>query len=273
MLQLDSAYGNFANAAALRYNTGETNLLEKTSAEAKQGLLKIQLRQNEAEISETYNLLKAMLNTQEDFSILSSASNEPLVFSGIPDTAKLNSNPSLQLLYQNVAVAQQNKKVETAQAMPDFSIGYFNQSLTGVQSINGQDVYFDRNKRFQGLTAGIAVPLTFMSNASKVKSLELQKQVMQKEADNGKLLLHAQLQNAITQYNQQLAQYNFYRNSNLNNSTVIINTANLNYRSGNIAYMEYLQALQTASDIQLGYLQTINQLNQSVITINLIINK
>lgn len=273
LLQLDSAYSNFANAAALRYSTGETNLLEKTAAEAKQGLLKIQLRQNEADIAETYNLLKAMLNTPEDFTIAAATVYEPLAFSGIPDTAKLNSNPSLQLLYQNVTVAQQNKKVETAQALPDFSIGYFNQSLTGVQSINGQDVYFDRSKRFQGLTAGIAVPLTFMSNAAKVKSLELQKQVMQKEADNGKLLLHAQLQNAVTQYNQQLAQYNFYRNANLNNATVIINTANLNYRSGNIAYMEYLQALQTASDIQLGYLQTINQLNQSVITINLIINQ
>lgn len=273
LLQLDSAYSNFANAAALRYSTGETNLLEKTAAEAKQGLLKIQLRQNEADIAETYNLLKAMLNTPEDFTIPTATAYEPLAFSGVPDTAKLNSNPSLQLLYQNVTVAQQNKKVETAQALPDFSIGYFNQSLTGVQSISNQDVYFDRSKRFQGLTAGIAVPLTFMSNASKVKSLELQKQVMQKEADNGKLFLQVQLQNAVTQFNQLTAQYNFYKNSNLNNATVIINTANLNYRSGNIAYMEYLQALQTASDIQLGYLQTINQLNQSVITINLIINQ
>ncbi len=273
LLQLDSAYGNFASAAALRYSTGETNLLEKTSAEAKQGLLKIQLRQNEADIAETYNILKAILNAPEDFSILSPTTYEPLAFSEIPDSAKLNTNPSLQLLYQNVAVAQQNKKVETAQALPDFSIGYFNQSLTGFQSINGQDVYYDRSKRFQGLTAGIAVPLTFMSNASKVKSLELQKQVMQKEADNGRLFLQVQLQNAVTQYNQQLAQYSFYKNANLSNATVIINTANLNYRSGNIAYMEYLQALQTASDIQLGYLQTVNQINQSVITINLIINQ
>jgi cobalt-zinc-cadmium resistance protein CzcA len=271
--QLDSAYGNFANAAALRYNTGESNLLEKTTAQAKQGQLKIALTQNETDIAVTYNLLKALINLTGDFTIRPASVYEPLTFDGELDTVKLNSNPSLQLLYQNVALAQQNKKVEAALALPDLSVGYFNQSLTGTQNINGNDIYFDRSKRFQGLSAGISVPLAFPGSMFKVKSLELQKQAVQKEADNTKLLLQSELQGAISEYQQRLTEYAFYKEINLNNADVILNTASLNYRSGNIAYMEYLQALQTAGEIRLGYLQAINRLNQSVININLLINQ
>ena len=37
--------------------------------------------------------------------------------------------------------------------------------------------------------------------------------------------------------------------------------------------IEYLQALQTATDVQLSYLQSVNQINQSIVNINFLINK
>ena len=273
LLSLDSAYSNFVNAATLRYTTGETNLLEKTTAETKQAQLKIQLQQNESDLTATYNLLKALLNTPDNFSIAAPQIVEPLSITANIDTSQLSNNPSLKLLYQNALIAEQNKKVETASVLPDFTIGYFNQSLTGFQTVNNQEIYFDRSKRFDGFNIGLAVPLTFFSNASKVKSLNLQSQSLQKEADNNKLLLQSQLQNALLQYNQHLTQYNFYNTSALQNADAIINTATLSYRSGDIGYMEFLQALQTASEIQLSYLQSINEINQSVIQINFIISK
>jgi cobalt-zinc-cadmium resistance protein CzcA len=47
----------------------------------------------------------------------------------------------------------------------------------------------------------------------------------------------------------------------------------LGYRTGEISYVEYLYALQTATDLQLNYLKSIQQINQSVININSIINQ
>ena len=52
-----------------------------------------------------------------------------------------------------------------------------------------------------------------------------------------------------------------------------MNTATLGFKSGNISYIEYVNALESATDIQLKYLQSINQINQAIININLIINK
>lgn len=270
---LDSAYADFVKASALRYKTGETNLLEKTTAETKQGQLKITLLQNENDAKAVYASLKALLNYNTDFVLSALQTFEPLVISEKMDTALLAGNPSLKLMYQSAVVAEKNRKVEYAQAMPDLSIGYFNQSLTGVQSIDGQDIYFDRHRRFSGINAGIAVPLTFFSNAARVKSFQYQQQALQKDADNRKLQLQAELQNAFLQYNLSVAQYNYYRSTALPNAGVIITTAKTAFTSGAISYVEYLQALQTSTEVQLGYLQTVDQINQAVVHIYYLINK
>lgn len=270
--KLDSAYADFVKASSLRYKTGETNLLEKTTAETKQGQIRLMLQQTESDIIATYASLKAALNVKEDFAV-NEAAPEPLNISGTVDTALVSNNPSLKLLYQQAIIAEKNRKLETAMVLPDFSIGYFNQSLTGVQTINGQDVYFDRSKRFTGINAGVTIPLTFFSGAARAKSFGYQKQALQKEAENEKLALQAQLLGAFQQYNQAVTQLNYYKSTALPNAGTIINTAKIAFNSGDIGYIEYLQALQTSTEVQLGFLQAVNQVNQSVININYLINK
>lgn len=57
------------------------------------------------------------------------------------------------------------------------------------------------------------------------------------------------------------------------NADEIINAAKLGYSTGDISYVEYLFALQTTTDIQLNYLKSIQQVNQSVINIYSLINQ
>lgn len=273
LLQLDSAYTDFAKASALRYQTGESNLLEKTTAETKQGQLKLVLLQTESDQSAAYASLGALLNTEETLQVSDVNELAPVTISATLDTSLISNNPSLKLLYQNALIAEKNKKLELAQALPDLSIGYFNQSLTGYQTVNGQEIYFDRSKRFTGINAGIAIPLTFFSNAARVKALDYEQQSLQKEAENGKVELQAQLQTAFQHYELSLASYTYYKTTALTNANTILSTARISFNSGAISYIEYLQALQTATDIQLGYLKTIDDVNQSVISINYFINQ
>jgi cobalt-zinc-cadmium resistance protein CzcA len=51
-------------------------------------------------------------------------------------------HPAIQSLYQDAIIAEQTKKVEKAQGLPDFTIGYVNQSLIGFQTINGAGTIF-----------------------------------------------------------------------------------------------------------------------------------
>ncbi|MBN8695596.1 MAG: CusA/CzcA family heavy metal efflux RND transporter [Bacteroidetes bacterium] len=272
LLHLDSLYVDFVNAAGLRYKTGETNLLEKTTAETKRGEISLLVKQNETDMLLTYTSLKAWMNASEDFTISNNGDFQPLTISTI-DTSLIANNPSLKLLYQDAVIAERTKKLEVAQTLPDFKVGYFNQSIIGFQNTEGNDVYFDAGKRFTGFNVGVSIPLTFFSNTAKIKSLELQKQSLEKTADNAKLQLQAQLQNTFQQYNQNLSRFTYYKTQALPNAALIISTAKLGFSSGGIGYVEYLQALQTATDVELNYLQSVNQLNQSIININLLINR
>ena len=90
---------------------GETNLLEKTTAETKRGQLSQLLKQNETDFATAYNSLKTLMNTSEDFTITVNENWQPLVLSSSFDTTLIANNPSLKVLYQQSVIAEQNKKV------------------------------------------------------------------------------------------------------------------------------------------------------------------
>lgn len=270
---LDSLYSDFVTAAELRYTVGETGLLEKTTAATKKGQVSLMLQQTEREMNAANVSLKSLMNSNEQFVVQEEANFQPATLVLSLDSSLVNDNPSLKWAYQQAVIAEQNKKVETASTLPDISVGYFNQSLIGMQTVNGSDVFYDANDRFDGFNVGISIPLTFFSNASKIKSMDYKYQALQKEAESEKLNLQTQLQNAFQQYNQYLSQYNYFETVALPNAETITNTATLSFKSGDIGYIEYLSALQTATDSQLGYLQSVNQLNQAIININFLINK
>jgi len=270
---LDSLYSDLVRASALRYKTGETNLLEKSTAEAKHGQLLLLLNQNRTDAAIAYSSLKTLMNSKEEFTIAAKGDFSPMTLSNAFDTTLIANNPALKLLVQEAVIAEKTKKVEVASALPDFNVGYFSQTLIGSQNVDGSEVFYGGDKRFQGFNVGIAVPLTFFSNAARVKSLDIRQQALKQEADNGRLVMQNQLQNAFKQYEQDVAHYEYYRNSVLPNAEMIISTAKVGFRSGDIGYIEYLQALQTASDVQLNYLQSIDRVNQSIININFLTNK
>ena len=273
LLGLDSLYNEFIRVANLRYKTGDTKKIEINTAETKKGEINLIAQQNEVYLQNAYKSLQALLNITDSIIIAAKNKYEPLQVNTIIEGNSLANHPYLQSIYQNMVIAEQTKKVEKAEGLPDFKIGYSNQSLIGIQTINGVDKYFGAGNRFNVVNIGVAIPLTFGATKARIKSFDYQKQSLDAQAQQQKVLLNAQLQNAITQYQQDVQQYNYYQSQALPNATEIVKAAQLGYRTGDITYVEYLYALQTATDVQLNYLKSIQQVNQSVVNINSIINK
>lgn len=270
---LDSLYNDFIRVATLRYKTGDIKKVEISTAQAKQGEINLLLKQNEVYLQNAYQNLQALMNTYEPFEISTHVEFQPLQVSTLLDSTAIANHPTIKALYQDVVIAEQNKKVEKALGLPDFTIGYTNQSLIGYQTINGQEKYFNSGNRFNSVNIGIAIPLTFGATKARVKSLDYQKQAVEANAQQQQILLKTQFQNAIQQYQQDLQEFNYYQQQALPNANDIVSAAQLGYRTGDISYVEYLYALQTAPDIQLNYLKSIQQVNQSVINIYSIINQ
>lgn len=270
---LDSLYRDFIRIATVRFKAGDIKKIEISTAETQQGEINLLLNQNQVFLNNAYKNLKVLLNTSEDFEIPYNENYEPLKAENVLDSKAVDNNPSIKAFYQEMEIAERNKNVEKAQGLPEFSIGYTNQSLMGLYPKNGQDVFYNSGNRFSSVTLGIAIPLTFGATKARIKSLEYQKQVAETNAKYQRNQLSTQLENVFTQYQQDTQQYNYYVGQAIPNADKIVKAAQLGYRTGEITYVEYLFALQTATNIQLKYLESIQQVNQSVVTINSIINK
>lgn len=271
--KLDSIYTDFIRIAELRYKVGDTSKLDISTANTKRGEINLLYQQNDVLRQNAYASLKALMQTEEDFTIEDKNDYEPLLLNTAIDTAAIENHPRIQMLYQEAKIAEQTKKVERANGLPDFTIGYNNVSLIGNHSKNGMEQYYGREQRFSFVDVGITIPLTFGATKARVRSLDFQKQSLELNAKLEQQQLKTELQNSLTQYAQYLSQFNYFKQQALPNAAEIIKAAKLGYSTGDITYVEYLFALQTATDIQLNYLKSIQQINETVTRINSLISK
>ena len=271
--ELDSLYNNFIGIAKLRYKTGDTKKVDISTAEAKKGEINLLLKQNEVFLNNAVANLKTLMNTKEDFTISGNGNFQPLQISNLLDNDAVANHPAIQSLYQEAVIAEKTKKVERAQGLPDFTIGYVNQSLIGFQNVNGAEKFFNGGNRFNSVNIGIAIPITYGATKARIKSLDYRKQAAEANAQQQQRTLATQMQNALLQYQQDMKQFNYFQQEALPNAKEIVSAAQLGYKTGDIGYVEYLFALQTATDIQLNYLKSIQQVNQSVINIYSFINQ
>lgn len=270
---LDSLYGDFIRIATVRFKAGDIKKIEINTAETQKGEINLLFQQNKVYLNNAYKNLKFLLNTDEEISIPDSQKYKPLKVEYLLDSTTVVNHPSIQIFKQNMEVLEKNKNVEKAQGLPDFSIGYTNQSLIGFHTLNGQEKYYGSENRFNALTVGVAIPLAFGATKARIKSLDYQKQMEEKNAKFQQQQLDTQLKNSFSQYQQDVQQYQYYLNQAIPNAKSIVKAAQLGYKTGEISYVEYLFALQTATNIELKYLQSIQQVNQTVVNINSLINK
>ncbi|MDQ0591878.1 cobalt-zinc-cadmium resistance protein CzcA [Chryseobacterium ginsenosidimutans] len=270
---LDSLYQDFIRIATVRFKAGDIKKIEINTAETQKGEIELLLRQNEVYLINAYKNFKTLLNTSENFEISLNKNYQPLKAENILGSTAIANNPTVKSFYQEMVIAEKNKNVEKSQGLPEFSLGYTNQSLIGFHTRNGQEQFYNAGNRFNSVTVGVAIPLTFGAAKARIQSLEYQKQVAETNAKQTQKQLLTQLENAFNQYEQDVQRYDYYVSQAIPNAEKIVKAAQLGYKTGEISYMEYLFALQTATNIQLKYLESIQQVNESVITINSIINK
>ncbi len=265
----DSLYTDFARASSLRYKTGESNLLEKTSAETQLLEVKNQIRINEADIQILQSRLQAMLKSEAPVE-----AGDILRRLTPPDVAtSLNANPQLDFLHQQIVVSHQQRAVERNKILPDLMIGYFTQSLTGIQNINGTDTFFGRDKRFNGFSVGLGIPLWAGPQIARAKAASFQEEISRKNAEYFEAGLKGAYEQAGREFDKNEASLRYYEGSALQNADLILNQAKKAHRGGEIGYIEYLQSLRSALGIKANYLLALHQYNLSIIKLEFILGK
>lgn len=273
LIQQDSIVAGFVKSATWRYNTGDATLLEKTSAETMQNEIQNDLRLNLADqAGQLYNL-KALLGITDSL-IVSGDSLPELPLNIALDSSAIASNPYLAYLEQQIEIAKKEKGVTVNTILPDITVGYFNQTLFGVPldaSVGAP--LAGTTDRFQGFQVGLSIPLWFVpdihrSNADKQK-IKIADYTYQYNED----LLNGQYQQAVQMYLKEKSNLEYYRTSGLPNAQLLVSQSQIAYQNGDISYSTHLLNLQQALQIQQGYLEALNNYNQSILYLQFLSGK
>lgn len=265
LLQQDSIYEGFLKAASLRYKTGESNLLEQATAETQRNEVKNQLRRGEADIRVLRTQLKTLLNTEALPEIAEDALSE-IKAGELPDSTDIVSNPALAFARQQVEVAKSQKKVESSKFAPDLLVGFFSQTLIGTTNPESGAIS-SGNDRFTGFQVGLSIPLWFVPHQGRVKAAAYNQQAAQSSYQYYQVSLNGQMNQAVQQFTKNKSSLEYYRSSALPNAELILRQSGTAFRNGEIGYAEYLIGVRNAISIKEGFLQTLNEYNQSVIYI------
>lgn len=266
----DSIYKELVNASSLRFETGETNLLEKTRAEAESQEIENQLNQNKAKIATWNSRLNILLSTETKFQV----NPELPLFYGLileMDSTDISGNPSLALSKQQVKVEEQKVKVAKARVLPDLTIGYTNQSLQGFYDINGSSDFFGSGTRFQSIQVGISIPLWYKPHRSQIKAARFDATAAEQEMQQLQQQIQKEFITSFQEYQRLWQAHQYYVNTGLPQADLILKQSSLAFSQGESSYLEYTTSINQAMDIQFKYLDNLNQLNQSIFSIQFIL--
>jgi len=269
LIYQDSLYDRFLRAAELRAKSGETNRLEMITARSQSLEIKNLMLQNSSDIRIIARDFQTLLNTDIYFlpsdTALRRAGSLPST-----DSSGIMQNPSLGYIQQQVEVSRREKQLERSRIMPDLSIGYFSQTIQGVQDVNNVPTEFGSGDRFTGIKAGISLPVWFVPYTSKAKAAKISENAAISDAENYSIYLSAKYKSLLDEYVKYSGSVDFYEKQAVPEADIIIDQSSRSYKAGALDYLDYVLSLNRALEIKQKYLDALNSLNQTLINIEYI---
>jgi heavy metal efflux system protein len=272
MVYQDSLYSGITKAAEKKTSVGESTRLEMITARSESMELKNKLMHVRSDITVAERKLQNLLNSGNSIAF------KDTVFSRIgyinePDSTAFLQNPALGYMNNQISVSGFEKKVEQNRILPDFSVGYFSQTIKGAQEVNGSEVIFGAGDRFTGIQAGISIPLWTAPYIAKAKAAKYRQQAVKADAELASQTLWTNYLSAIDEYKKYSASIDYYENQALREADIIIEQSTLSYKTGALDFIDYVLTLNRALEIKQNYLDALNDYNQTIIFIDYLTGK
>ncbi|MBC7524369.1 MAG: CusA/CzcA family heavy metal efflux RND transporter [Flavobacterium sp.] len=264
----DSIFEAFLNKSELRFKKGESNLLEKTTAQTQRGSIQMQLLQLKQDKEIAMSQFKLLLN--DDRNSVLDAKPEKLEFTKTIDSTSFDYHPNVKLVAQYKKISEANTKLEQSKLLPSFTIGYNNNSFIGTGADN--QVY-DKSNRFHSGQLGLGIPLFGGSQKAKIKASKIGESIAQNDYENQKKVLKNLYKSLYAQYKNQLDKIDYFEKTGLSNIKVIEETANRQFMNGAINYLEWTLLINQSIAIKSNYIEAILAYNQTIIELNYLQSK
>ncbi|MGK7397096.1 MAG: CusA/CzcA family heavy metal efflux RND transporter [Candidatus Cyclobacteriaceae bacterium M3_2C_046] len=244
---LDSLFLRFYQAASRRYELGESDYLEKLSAQSQYNQININQKQAAADIASTYDVLASYLQIKQEFEIKAD-SLEKVNLS--EDNLNLKDHPRIKYFTALSDMAQAKLNLERNKLLPGIYFQYF------LQNVNNQTGFF-------GYQAGLNIPLWFIPQSARIQSAKIQNEITGYQAQNYLVNLEAGYDQLVSQLNKYEVALQYFSEQGIQMARELEQVSGRQYQEGESGYLQYIQSLQQAARIRLSYLDNLNQYNQT----------
>ncbi|GHC50680.1 CusA/CzcA family heavy metal efflux RND transporter [Ulvibacter litoralis] len=248
---LDSLYSSFATIAARRFELGETNYLEKITAASKQKQINLKYLEAQQNVAIAYGGLVKVVQPKDSLVVA-----KEFVLKTPLNSMEARTSAELDYYQNRVSLFQAQRSFEKQQLLPDISFNYFQGTNSGL------------NNSLYGYQVGIKIPLLFGGHSSRIKATGIAEQIAVEESKEYSIQLNAKFNALNTQLNQLRTALLYYEEEGTALSDEILKTANGSFRNGEIDFYQYIQSLESAYEVKIAYLDTLNEYNNIVIDIN-----
>ena len=163
-----------------------------------------------------------------------------------------------QFYAENKKLLLVKKQISNQQYLPELSFNYF----------NSKDV--TSNQSYNSFKAGISVPVLFFGKSARIKASKIDETIAkdkQLEADIQLKSKYAILQNELKKASAELT---FYNENGRKLASEILKTADSSFKNGEIDFFQYIQSIENSNQLNISYLNSLNNFNQKAIEINYI---
>lgn len=260
LVQADSLYTLFIEKSVNRLNAGESNVLEKISAESQRGSIQVQrivLQQDVARVKLQFQLV---LNSQTDFMPDGNAFSVQRIGTNLG----VENHPLLRCYKQEVKRAEVSTNYQQSLLLPEINLGYYNMSMRGTGADNQ---FYSTDKRFASAQVGIGIPLFFGAQKAQIEAAKVQTKWAESELETQQQMLDNQLTNALSRFNSQQQVVEYLEEIALPNAQLIRQTAQQQFQAGSIDYLDWVALINQATSIELNHLDAVKLLNDCAIEI------
>lgn len=249
----DTLYEKIKLSAIRQFNAGQIDYLQQTFAETQYGEIHNLYLQSITRATALKAQLQWITGVKDAIAVapLMITATEPQI-TFIPDSTALLSNPTVQLLQQQQAVARQNIALQKSKALPGLAFGYFNQGERDTKWYN----------RFR---FGITIPLWFGQYKGNINAAKTEQQVIQSKQEGLQQDLSAQAINANSEMQANWQSVQYYLQTGLRKAQEVITTSQRFFGSGEIDYISFMRNSNDAYSIYQKYLEAVRNYNLSVI--------
>jgi cobalt-zinc-cadmium resistance protein CzcA len=265
LMYADSVYRLFETRSNLRFEKGSANILEKTAAETHRQQITNQLAMLHKDMSVTLKQFNLLIQDSREYKPESVSPQIVNVFTLQDSSISVNELPQADWARSQLDVAQFRWETGKAKRLPDFSIGYNNQSLIGTQLVGSQELYFNGRKRFSYVSAGVNIPVFYKAQSARAEAAKLDVERVRKQADYVLLELQTELGSAFDRVRKFGESLRYYQTQGLKNADVIITVADQQFEAGEINYLEWVILVDQAVTIKSEYLTVLENYNLEVI--------